>query len=174
MDASWRRVGRVTAVDAAKRTLRITPLPGFEQAFEGCETIYVRCGDDAPVPARTTTVRRSGKLMLVGLTPGFSRDATAGLKHADVVMPASMAGHTHRARDMVDMRVETASGELLGVVFETIENSAGGAVRLKRPDGSTAALALPDELTRQVDFERGVIRIADPTPFMVLNDTSDD
>jgi ribosomal 30S subunit maturation factor RimM len=161
-------------VDAAKRTLRIQPLPGFEQAFDGCETLYLRCGDDAPVQARTTTVRRAGKLIYVGLTPGFSRDATAGMRHAEVLMPVSVAARMYTVRDLVDMRVETASGELLGVVFETIENSAGGAVRLKRPDGSTAALALPGELMRQVDYESGVIRIGDPTPFMVLNDTSDD
>ena len=71
-------------------------------------------------------------------------------------------------------RTAVFGGELLGVVFETIENSAGGAVRLKRPDGSTAALALPGELMRQVDYESGVIRVGDPTPFMVLDDTSDD
>lgn len=174
-EASWRVVGRVTAVDAAKRALRVAPSPGSARFFDGCDLLRLQRDAGAPVQLRVAAVRDAGNLKVVVLTPGVSRDATATMKNAEVLLPVSEADADNTPRGFIGMRVETAGGVALGVIFEMMENSVGGAIRLARSDGSTAALPLTPALICRVDRAAGVMVVVDDvTPFIVLDDTKDD
>lgn len=178
MTEAWLRVGQVTGVDAANRRLRVDVTPGREYVFDDCDRIWLHTGHEKPVQARVLKVRDAGVKKLITLTPGVSRDTAAAMKNAEVLMPAGTQpadiGSECPVRAMLGLRIETEDGTLVGVVFETIENAAGGAVRIERPDGATAALPLAPDLIRQVNIERGVVVINDPAPYMVFNDTSED
>ena len=66
----------------------------------------------------------------------------------------------YRVGDLIGLRVETASGGLLGEVGDVLEAPAHEILQVRAPDGASLLLPLVDELVT-VDAEAGVLRVVD-------------
>lgn len=178
MENAWLEIGQVVTVDAARRSVRVKPAAGCLHEFESKDRFWLCAGSGAPICARIAGMHMMRGLVRVAFTPGLSRDMVEKLGHARVMIPktlrASRPDGLPGLSEMTGLRIVLATGELLGDIIEVIETPAGGAVRLKMPDGRTAALPFTDAVFTGVDRDRGLVHVADPGPFLVIDDVSPD
>ena len=173
-EAVWLEIGRVTAVDAARRSVRVRPAPGCRADFEDRDRFWLCLEHEAPLLVRVTGVSEAHGLVKLEFTPGISRDMVGKLGRARVLIPADSRAPRPDGlpalREVMGMRVVVSGGLPLGEIVEVIETPAGGAVRLRLPDGRSAALPFVEAVFAEIDRMSGVATVNDPEPFLVLDD----
>ena len=178
-DAGWLEIGRVVSVDAARRSVRVLPAAGSAHEFGAQRRVWLEMARECPMAALVAECNPSGGHLKIVFTPGVSRDMVAMLGNARVLLPADRRTEAREepwslAR-AVGMRVVLPGGAVLGTVMETVETQAGGALRIRlKETGRVAALPFIDAVIKDVDGLSGVITIADPEPFLVVDDTAPD
>ncbi len=172
MPDAWLHIGKVASVNVARRRVRVSVMAGNEHEFADREHLWLAVGADAPVQLRVSHVRVGGVEAIVELTPGVSRDMAAGLKGANVVVPAASrrapADAFPALHELTGMRVVTATGVFVGSVVETLDTAAGGVIRLQCADMIMAVAPVTGAFIRDIDLEAGVMTVNDPTPFLVF------
>lgn len=176
--ASWLEIGQVVAVDAARRSVRVKPAVGCLSEFESRDRLWLRSGPETPLCARIAGMRKVRSVIQIEFTPGISRDVVETFGRARVMIP-----ETHRTpkpdglpalSEMMGLCAVQSDGTTLGVIIEVIETPAGGAVRLRMPDGRVAALPFLDIVFTGVDRSRRIVEVTDPDRFLVLDDACPD
>lgn len=171
---AWLEIGRVAAVDAARRSVRVRPVPGCRPDFEDRDRFWLRLEREAPFPARISGMSEAHGLVKLQFTPGISRDMVGRFGRARVLIPADSRAPRPEGlpalMEVMGMRVVVSGGMPLGEIVEVIETPAGGAVRLRLPDGRSAALPFIKAVFAEVDRVSGVATVNDPEPFLVLDD----
>lgn len=175
---TWLEIGRVAVVDAARRVVRVKPVAGCRQDFEGRDRFWLRMEQEDPFSVRVVSTKESRGLVRMEFTPGISRDMVGKLERARVLIPAEsrapQTGGMPGLAEVAGMRVVVSGGAPLGEIVEVIETPAGGAVRLRLPDGRSAALPFIEAVFDEVDWASRVITVKDPEPFLVLDDAGPD
>jgi ribosomal 30S subunit maturation factor RimM len=173
MADDWLHIGRVTAVNAARRQLRLSVTVGREDVLKQCDRLRLVHEGDAPMQVCIKQVKVSGAEVTVELTPGISRDMVAVLRNALVMAPAQ-AGYRPDGRmpglhELPGMRVVTASGEVVGDVLETQDTPGGGIMRLRCDNAVMAMAPVTDAFIEKIDLDAGVITVNTPEAFLVMD-----
>ena len=173
MADQWLHIGRVTAVNAARRQIRLAVLPGQAALVSQCKRLRVTRSEAAPVHACIAAVRGSDPEIIVELTPGISRDTVAMLKHAEIaaLVPDGYAptGPAVTLRALTGMHVVSILGDSIGDVLETQDTPAGGIMRLQCSHAVTATAPVTDAFIVKIDLEAGVITVKTPEAFLVVD-----
>jgi len=91
------------------------------------------------------------------------RDRTLLLPENEVDPPGADEMFIH---DLVGMRVDRASGELVGQVTEVFELPQGLLFEVSRPDGTTVLLPFNEQTVTAVDAEQRLIQV-DPVDGLI-------
>ena len=167
-------IGRVLAVEAARRSLRIQLKHKYLQSLDDCDRIWLTTVDGVPLRAKIETCERNGTSARVALTAGICRDEMQALHRAEVAVDSrdckKVSADMPDLEELEGFKVIAPGGRLLGVVFETIDTPAGGVIRLLTGEGRTAALPVIAEVIASVDINKKRIAVVDPEPFLVMDD----
>ncbi|MCK5862567.1 MAG: PRC-barrel domain-containing protein [Candidatus Hydrogenedentes bacterium] len=173
MANNWLHIGRVLAVNAAHRRIRVSVVPGCGDVFGDCARLRLVVEGNAPVQVRIRCVRTTGMEATVELTPGISRDVVATLKNADVLVPASAMRRSDSdpvgLHDLPGMRVMTSTGDFLGTVAKIQDTPAGGIMRLQCDNAVMATAPVTDAFIEEIDLDAGIITVKDPEAFLVFD-----
>ena len=173
MADDWLHIGRVVAVNVARRQIRIDVMPGCEYVFGDCKRLQLISDGDAPVLARIKSARTTDAEVIVELTPGVSRDVVATLKNADVLAYVSserrQVDFCARLQDFPEICVITVAGEFVGTVIETQDTPAGGIMRLQCNNAVMATAPVTDAFIEKIDLDAGIITVNEPEAFLVFD-----
>ncbi|MCX6364706.1 MAG: PRC-barrel domain-containing protein [Actinobacteria bacterium] len=141
---------------------------GLERLRLGADFYVARADKDAPegaerlVPCEVTRAGGTDQRPLVRLDLAASREAAIALQGMDLLAAGGEldALPFYRVGDLIGLRVETASGALLGEVGDVLEARAHEILQVRAPDGASLLLPLVEELV-SVDAEAGVLRVVD-------------
>jgi 16S rRNA processing protein RimM len=141
---------------------------GLEHLEMGAEFFVARPDDDAPqgaerlVPCVVTRAGGTDQRPLVRLDLAQTREAAIALQGMELLAAGGEldALPFYRVGDLIGLRVETASGALLGEVGDVLEARAHEILQVRAPDGASLLLPLVEELV-SVDAEAGVLRVVD-------------
>lgn len=174
MADDWLYIGRVAAVNAARRQLRLAVMPGREYVLKRCDRLRLVHEGEAPVQVCIKQINVSGAEMTVELTPGISRDMVAVLRNALVMAPAQAEcrpdGRMPGLHELPGMRVVRASGEVVGHVLETQDTPGGGIMRLRCDNAVMATAPVTDAFIEKIDLDAGVIIVNIPEAFLVMDE----
>jgi len=174
MADDWLYIGRVVAVNAARRQLRLGVAPGREDVLKRCDRLRLICEEEAPVQVCIKQINVSGVEMTVELTPGISRDMVAALRNALVMAPPQVGcrpdGCILGLHELPGMRVITISGEVVGCVLETQDTPGGGIMRLRCDNAVMATAPVTDAFIEKIDIDAGVITVNMPEAFLVMDE----
>ncbi len=173
MSGPWLHIGRVAAVNVARRRLRVRAVPGFEDEYADREQLWLAVKAAEPVQVRVAGIRANGAEITVELTPGVSRDMAAGFRGADVMLPIALQ---RRAKDgfpalpaLSGLRVITTADDFVGHVTETRDTPGGGVMWLQCADGTTATAPVTDAFIQAVDLDAGIMVVQGPARFLVID-----
>jgi len=173
MADEWLHIGRVAAVNAARRQVRIAAAPEYMNVLADCKRLRMTQAGSSPVQACIAAVRAAEGEVTVELTPGISRDVAATLKHAEVsaLVPEGYCpkGTAITLHTLPGMRVVTASGDFVGDVVETQDTPGGGVMRLQCLPTVTALAPATDAFIEKIDLDAGVITVKSPEAFLVMD-----
>ncbi len=177
MADDWLHIGRVVAVNVARRQVRVDVVPGREYTLDGCDCLRLIAVGANPIQVRVGNLRATNSEVIVELTPGISRDAVATLKNAAVLTPVLSGSLQANAcaglRDFPEMRVVTTGGNLVGIVTETQDTPGGGIMRLQCDNGVMATAPVTDAFIVKIDLDAGIITVAEPEAFLVVDSDAD-
>lgn len=176
MPGDWTEVGRVAAVEPAKRRLRVRLTTKVELDFAARDRVWLDAGDSAaPVLVRILNTVSTPGMLILTLAPGVSRDMVARWMRARVLLPTgeklprkeSVVGW--RPAEWVGMTLTLAESDApVGTVLDTLPTPAGGVLRVRLHDGRTGWLPATAALIVRMDQESGTLWIHDPEPFLAL------
>lgn len=134
----------------------------------GADFYVARADQDSPggaerlVPCAVTRAGGTDQRPLVRLDLAKSREAAVALQGMELLAAGGEldALPFYRVGDLIGLRVETASGQLLGEVSDVLEALAHEILEVRAPDGASLLLPLVEELV-SVDAEAGVLRVVD-------------
>ncbi len=171
MPSDWTTIGRVIAVNPARRELRIRPDKGCKRQFAGLTWLHVAGADGAGKRCRVDSVRECPTGFLVALASGTTRDSVAQMRGAAVkVAPEQLNCSTDEdleLSELVGLRVLDAQGTELGVIVEAFATPAHGVLEFKRPEGGHLLVPFIEEVVAGIDLEQGVVTVNDLTPYAV-------
>jgi 16S rRNA processing protein RimM len=141
---------------------------GFDHLSRGSEFFLAYPAGQTPegaeqlVPCVVTRAGGTVQRPLVRLDLASTREEAIALQGCELLaaggeldeLPQYLVG------DLLGLRVETASGRLLGEVEEVLENPAHEILQIRTPAGSELLIPLVEELV-EVDGEAGVARVVD-------------
>jgi 16S rRNA processing protein RimM len=147
--------------------LNLSP-DGLEHLRLGADFYVARPDQDAPEGAERLTpcvVTRAGgtdRRPLVRLDLATTREQAIALQGMELLAAGGELDELpfYRVGDLIGLRVETASGYLLGTVSEVLEAPAHEVLQVRAPDGAALYLPLVDELV-SVAAEAGLLRVVD-------------
>jgi ribosomal 30S subunit maturation factor RimM len=134
----------------------------------GADFYVARPERDAPegaerlIPCAVTRAGGTDQRPLVRLDLAPTREAALALQGMELLAAGGEldALPFYRVGDLIGLRVETASGLLLGEVGDVLEAPAHEILQVRAPDGTSLLLPLVEELVT-VDAEAGVLRVVD-------------
>jgi len=117
-------------------------------------------GAERVIPCVVERVGGTDQRPLVRLDLAQTREAAIALQGMELLASgAELEALPHyRVGDLLGLRVETASGGLLGEVSDVLEAPVHEILQVKTPDGSPLLLPLVDEVVTVAD---GVLRVVD-------------
>jgi 16S rRNA processing protein RimM len=147
--------------------LNLSP-DGLEHLTLGADFFVARPDPDAPegaerlVPCAVTRAGGTAQRPLVRLDLAQTREAAIALQGMELLAAGGELDELpfYRVGDLIGLRVETASGGLLGEVSDVLEAPAHEVLQVRAPDGTSLLLPLVEELV-SVDAEAGVLRFVD-------------
>jgi len=147
--------------------LNLSP-DGLEHLRLGADFYVARPDKDAAegaerlIPCAVTRAGGTAQRPLVRLDLAATREQAIALQGMELLAAGGEldALPFYRVGDLIGLRVETASGHLLGEVSEVLEAPAHEILEVRAPDGSSLLLPLVDELV-SVDAAAGVLRVVD-------------
>lgn len=177
MTDDWLHIGRIVAVNVARRQVRVAVIPGRECNLDGCDCLRLVAVGADPIQVRVSNARATNSEVIVELTPGISRDVVATLKNAVVLAPSVSGSRQAKAcaglHDLPEMRVVTTDGSLVGIVTETHDTPGGGIMRLQCDNGVMATAPVTDAFIVKIDLNAGIITVAEPEAFLVVDSDAD-
>jgi 16S rRNA processing protein RimM len=145
--------------------LNLSP-EGLEHLTLGTDFYLARPDKDVPEGAErlvSCAVTRAGgtdqrPLLRLDLAP--TREAAIAMQGLELLAAGGELDELpfYRVGDLIGLRVETVSGQLLGEVSDVLEARAHEVLEVRTPDGSALLLPLVDEL---VSVDAGVLRVVD-------------
>lgn len=170
----WLHIGRVVAVNVARRQIRIDVIHGRDYVFDDCKRLQLVSDGTAPVLARIKSARKTDAEVIVELTPGISRDVVATLKNADALahVPTECRPVAVRVglQGLHGLRVVTIAGDFVGTVIETQDTPAGGIMRLQCHTAVMATAPVTDAFIEKIDSDAGIITVNDLEAFLVVDE----
>jgi 16S rRNA processing protein RimM len=147
--------------------LNLSP-QGLEHLRLGADFYLARPDEDAPegterlVPCAVTRAGGTDQRPLVRLDLAPTREAAIAVQGMELLAAGGELDELpfYRVGDLIGLRVETASGGLLGEVSDVIEAPAHEILQVRAPNGASLLLPLVDALV-SVDAEAGVLRVVD-------------
>jgi len=164
--ADWLAIGRVHSTNPARRTVRLRLFDRPAAPVDQLNPMIFR-KDGELIRCRVAAVHPSGD---VEVAAGVPRDTIAGLKGAEVVVPAETlpSGDTRwHVTEWTGFAVQDAAGVRVGTIAEVIEGPANDTFRLETPDGRTLLVPAIPEVVHEVDPEAGIIVAGDIGPYAV-------
>lgn len=180
MERSWLHIGHVIAVEPARRCVLVDPLRGCEEVVKRSRRLRLQAAaDESQVfSVRVINVQSGARGVRVQLSPGISRDLINQLNQAKVLIAADAFPPEFELPPILEqflgMRVVGPGGIEIGTVFEAFETPAGLVLRLNVDGSRSAALPFIKEVIQKIDKASGIITVADPAPFLVMNDQKPD
>lgn len=112
--------------------------------------------------------------LVLGLRGVEDAAAAAGMRGRWVLAPADEVpdlpeGEYYAAR-LVGLSVVEEAGEALGRVADVLETAAGAILVVARDGGREAMIPLVREFVREVDEDRGIVRVRLPEGLLEIND----
>ena len=147
--------------------LNLSP-EGLSHLSMGADFYVARPERDAPegaerlIPCAVTRAGGTAQRPLVRLDLAPTREAALALQGMELLAAGGEldALPFYRVGDLIGLRVETASGLVLGEVGDVLEAPAHEILQVRAPDGTSMLLPLVEELVT-VDAEAGVLRVVD-------------
>ncbi|MBI5095795.1 MAG: hypothetical protein HZB26_25605 [Candidatus Hydrogenedentes bacterium] len=167
------RIGSVYSVNAARRQVRVDPVPAYQSAYAAMKWIRIAPSGGPELRCKVETAKVSGGAVILSLSPGIARDTVAQMKGAAVV---ALSGEVKarqtslKAEDVLGMTIVEEQGQVLGSISEAYTGGANDAIEVRRPDDTTFLLPLIEELVARVDWEQGKVVVRDITPYVVTDE----
>ena len=119
-------------------------------------------GAEQLVPCAVTRAGGTAQRPLVRLDLAATRDEAIALQGCELLASGGELDELpqYRVGDLLGLRVETASGLLLGEVDDVLETPVHEVLQIKTPGGGELLIPLVEELV-EVDDEAGVARVVD-------------
>jgi 16S rRNA processing protein RimM len=141
---------------------------GLDRLSRGTAFFLARPGAQTPegaeqlVPCAVTRAGGTAQRPLVRLDLASTRDEAIALQGCELLASGGELDEVphYRVGDLLGLRVETASGALLGEVDDVLETPVHEVLQLKTPAGDRLLVPLVEELV-EVDHEAGVARVVD-------------
>ncbi len=142
-------VGTLGKVHGLKGELYLNLGPGGLERLELGERFYLS-GEGAAEPRPCAVTRAGGteRRPLVVLDLAATREEAIALQGRELLAAGEEldAQPHYRVGDLLGLRVETASGRLVGEVRDVLEAPAHEILAVRAPDGSDVLIPLVDEL----------------------------
>lgn len=170
-------IGSVTAVNPARRELRVEVATRWVRELDGMDWIRLVLRDGEEMRCRLASTRRGplgrgNGIAIVPLFAGVTRDNVARMKGASVVVlesevKAASASPEFAAAELVDLKVYAEDGTFLGRVVEAFETAANSVLEVEKPEGGIMLVPAIDAVIAGVDWDAGRLVVHDLAPYVV-------
>lgn len=165
-------VGRIARAHGIKGQVVVNPETDFpdERFRAGAELFIRRAGIVEPISV--TTVRFHRTRPVIGVSGVEGRDAASGLAGLELRVPvewlARLPPGTYYHHDLVGCRVETRTGDRVGIV-RGVEGGAGASRLVVEAADGEVLVPLVLAICTTIDVTGGRIVIAPPSGLLELN-----
>ena len=158
-------IGRIVRPHGVQGAVKVFPYGETLGLLESGERLYVSAEGSAGGCWRRLMVlggRVQGKLWVVELEGLSSREEAEALQKAEISVPADRLPKTEEGEyyhyQLIGLAVETLDGKPLGVLRSIIE-TGGNDVYVVEGEGREVLIPAIEEVIREVDLERGRMRV---------------
>ena len=144
-------VGRITSAHGVKGELNVQPLTDFPERFQPGARLWLD-GSQRRVE-RSRTHGRAVILKLEGLDARNDAEALRG-KELQVAAPQALEDGVFYQHDVIGLRVETGSGERLGLVADVLSTGSADVYLVRGEQGELLLPAIED-VVREIDVAGG-------------------
>lgn len=170
-------IGTVTAVNPARRELRVTVVKGRTREFEAPEWLRVVRRDGHEARCRVARTRHSGNSAIVALAPGVTRDSVAEMKGAAIVVRENEQRPRNAAEfdldELVGLSVRALDGTEIGTIVVAYETKANGVIEIEKKSGGTLLLPAIESVIDDIDWDGRAMVVRDIAPYAVDEDQED-
>ena len=164
-------IGKVTGVNAAKRSVRIAVHAAQSHQLNQLEWIYVTSKGGQPLRCKVDDVRLNESGATITLAAGVSRDNVAKMTKATVSIEKTDAAPRpegyFETEELIGMTLRDESGADIGTVIAAVDTPAHPVIDVETPEGTTFSMPAIPESVIEVDLDADVITVGDLTPFRV-------
>lgn len=158
--AQFVAVGRVVRPHGVRGVLLVRAISPLIESLRAGSTVWLGGGQ---LQARVSYIRPHRQHYLVALEDLTDRDQAEPWRHSDLSLavddqPALPEG-SYFYWQIVGLRVETVTGEHLGVLASVIETGANDVYIVRDENGDEVLLPAIGDVIRQVDLDRGVMTV---------------
>jgi len=160
------KVGFVFRPHGVQGELKIKPETPNPEQFEAFDRVWVGSGPDTCTVYSIASVRyqqtKRGTTVILQLDDIASRDAAETITKQSVFVPEEalvIDDDEVLLHDLIDVTVQVASGEAIGVVTDILEHPAHLTLVIRRHDGPETMLPFVDDFVRDVDVEAGTLTV---------------
>lgn len=161
-------LGRVLRPHGVRGELRMSILSDHPERLPELETVYLGQGADDPAPRayRLESVRFHMGYALLQLEGVVDRNE-AELLRAKIVLVdvrdvVPLEDDEYYLYQLIGMRVQSRSGELVGIIREVFETGANDVYVLDHPEHGEILFPAHDQTVVEMDFATGVITVDVP------------
>lgn len=148
--AAYLAVGRITGPHGIRGEVKVESMTDFPERFARGSRVYLGSGTDdlAARPVEIMAARQHRGVMLVKLNIVPDRNVAETLRGQYLLIPEAEAmplgEHENYAHDLIGLRVETTTGEVLGELKEIVFTRANDVYVVEGPSGEVLVPALRD------------------------------
>lgn len=157
-------VGTLTTAHGVHGQIKLAALTSPER-LRRVKTVYV--GANATSYQLQRVAEQKPGHLIVSLGGVGSREAADALRGQEMFIAESdaepLAADEYFLHDLPGLRVDTTSGEHIGVVREVIETGANEVLVVTRPEGGEALIPMIHDVVKRLDLAGGVVEI-EPLP----------
>ena len=160
------KVGFVFRPHGVQGELKIKPETPNPEQFEAFGRVWVGSDSDTSTAYSIASVRyqqtKRGTTVILRLDEITSRDAAETLTKQSVFVPEEelvIDDGEVLLHDLIDLTVQVASGEAIGVVTDILEHPAHLTLVIRRHDGPETMLPFVGDFVRDVDVEAGTLTV---------------
>lgn len=165
-------IGTVTAVNPARRELRVTIDRGREEKFEEIEWIRLELRGGEAMRCRVSKARINGDTAIVALAAGVTRDAVSRMKGSAVV--SLNPGHRSDSfLDFVGFDVLAENGTRIGEIVGVLETKAHPVLEIDCKAGGSMLVPAIEQVILEIDRDARRIVVSDLAPYAVENETGE-
>ena len=160
------KVGFVFRPHGVQGELKIKPETPNPEQFEAFGRVWVGSDSDTSTAYSIASVRyqqtKRGTTVILRLDEIASRDAAETITKQSVFVPEEelvIDDGEVLLHDLIDLTVQVASGEAIGVVTDILEHPAHLTLVIRRHDGPETMLPFVGDFVRDVDVEAGTLTV---------------